>query len=136
VSFNARHCYHAITRVSVFQPFLFKSNKKDKKEKQKVPKSSSVSPRMISSPAPHSFVHVAHVGISTRGIIESSKNIKPAWSTLMADLQGCGVAPEIVKDDKDFVQGFLAGTKAMTDKPAAAQPQRESQCLYFWKLSC
>ncbi|KAG1886791.1 hypothetical protein F4604DRAFT_1287130 [Suillus subluteus] len=119
------------TRRHFFQPFLFKSNKKDKKEKkekQKVPKSSSVSPRIISSPAPHSFVHVAHVGISTRGIIESSRNIKPAWSTLMADLQGCGVAPgpEIVKDDKDFVEGFLAGAKAMTDKPAAAQPQPTS----------
>ncbi|KAG2040672.1 hypothetical protein BDR03DRAFT_948215 [Suillus americanus] len=114
------------TRHHFFQPFLFRSDKKDKKEKkekQKVPKSSSVSPRIISSPAPHSFVHVAHVGISTRGIIESSRNIKPAWSTLMADLQGCGVAPEIVKDDKDFVEGFLAGAKSMTDKPAAAQPQ-------------
>ncbi|KAG1732119.1 hypothetical protein EDB19DRAFT_1929228 [Suillus lakei] len=81
---------------------------------------------IISSPAPHSFVHVAHVGISTRGIIESSKNIKPAWSTLIADLQGCGVAPEIVKDDKKFVKGFLSGAKAMTDTPAAVQPQPTS----------
>ncbi|KAG1803924.1 uncharacterized protein HD556DRAFT_1330865 [Suillus plorans] len=109
------------TRHHFFQPFLFKSSK-DKKEKKKAPKSSSVSTRLISSPAPHSFVHVAHVGITTRGIIESSKNIKPAWSTLMADLQGCGVAPEIVKDDKDFVEGFMAGAKAMSDKPTAVQP--------------
>lgn len=42
----------------------------------------------------------------------------------MADLQGCGVAPEIVKDDKDFVEGFMAGAKAMSDKPTAVQPQR------------
>ncbi|KAG2361040.1 hypothetical protein BDR07DRAFT_1486317 [Suillus spraguei] len=116
------------TRHYFFQPFLFKSGKKDKKEKQKEPKqkepkSSPVSSRIISSPAPHSFVHVAHVGISTRGIIESSKNIKPAWSALMADLQGCGVAPEIVKDDTNFVEGFLAGATAMTDEPPAAQAQ-------------
>lgn len=111
------------TRHHFFQPFLFKSAKKDKKEKQKAPKSSSANPRIISSPAPNSFVHVAHVGISTRGIIESSKNIKPAWSTLIADLQGRGVAPETVEQDKDFVKGFLAGAKAMTDKPAAVQHQ-------------
>lgn len=126
VSFNARPRCHAITRVSVFQPFLFKTGKKEKKEKQKAPKSSPVNPRIISSPAPHSFVHVAHVGISTRGITESSKNIKPAWSALMADLQGCGVAPERVEADKDFVEGFLAGANARTDKPATVpQPQRE-----------
>lgn len=112
------------TRHHFFQPFLFKTGKKEKKEKQKAPKSSPVNPRIISSPAPHSFVHVAHVGISTRGITESSKNIKPAWSALMADLQGCGVAPERVEADKDFVEGFLAGANARTDKPATVpQPQ-------------
>lgn len=44
----------------------------------------------------------------------------------MADLQGCGVAPELVEADKDFVDGFLAGANARTDKPATVpQPQRE-----------
>ncbi|KAG1740487.1 uncharacterized protein EDB91DRAFT_352315 [Suillus paluster] len=111
------------TRHHFFQPFLFKSVKKNKKEKQKVPQSSPVSPRIISSPAPHSFVHVAHVGISTRGIIESSRNIEPTWSRLIADLQGCGIAPEIVQDNKDFVEGFLTGAKSMTEKSAAVQHQ-------------
>ncbi|KAG0706595.1 hypothetical protein DFH29DRAFT_133508 [Suillus ampliporus] len=114
------------TRHHFFQPFLFKSVKKDKKEKQKVPPNSPVSPRIISSPAPHSFVHVAHVGISTRGIIESSNNIEPAWSTLIADLQGCGVAPEIVKDNKNFVEGFLGGAKSKTERSAAVQHQPTS----------
>lgn len=113
------------TRVSVFQPFLFKSVAKDKKEKRKAAHCSPVSPGIISSPAPHSFVHVAHVGISTRGIIESSKNIEPAWSALIADLQGYGVSAAEVKDNKDFVEGFVAGAKSMTEQSAAAQLQRE-----------
>ncbi|KAG9310245.1 hypothetical protein JVU11DRAFT_9892 [Chiua virens] len=46
---------------------------------------------LISSPAPHSFVHVSHVGVGARGMIESSKNIEPAWGALIADLQGYGI---------------------------------------------
>ncbi|KAJ8596883.1 hypothetical protein M405DRAFT_67728 [Rhizopogon salebrosus TDB-379] len=111
------------TRHNFFQPFLFKSVAKDKKEKRKAAHCSSVSPGIISSPAPHSFVHVAHVGISTRGIIESSKNIEPAWSALIADLQGYGVSAAEVKDNKDFVEGFVAGAKSMTEQSAAAQLQ-------------
>lgn len=114
------------THVSVFQPFLFKSVKKDKKEKRKAAQSSPVNPGIISSPAPHSFVHVAHVGISTRGIIESSKNIEPAWSALIADLQGYGAPAVEIKDNKDFMEGFLAGAKSMTEQPVAVQHQRES----------
>jgi len=61
------------------------------------------------------------------GIIESSKNIEPAWSALIADLQGYGVSATEVKDNKDFVEGFLAGAKSMTEQSTAAQHQQPSQ---------
>ncbi|KAH7928826.1 hypothetical protein BV22DRAFT_1102786 [Leucogyrophana mollusca] len=101
-------------------------SKSTKKEKPPPPRTSPLKPAMISGPAPHSFVHVAHVGITTKGIVESAKNIEPAWSTLIADLQGYGVSPEIVKDNKDFVEGFLAGAKSLrrnTSFPEVSTPQ-------------
>ncbi|KAL4067404.1 hypothetical protein V8B97DRAFT_1873714 [Scleroderma yunnanense] len=85
-------------------------------------------PSMISGPTLHSFVHVSHVGVSTTGEIESSKNIEPAWSALLADLQGRGFESEgeVVSDtghygndvSADFMQGFLAGAKATKEKMA------------------
>ncbi|KAF9238108.1 hypothetical protein BU15DRAFT_9708, partial [Melanogaster broomeanus] len=72
-------------RHSVFRSFRSGTVKK---EKIKTPQTTPVKPSIISSPTPHSFVHVSHVGISTKGIIESSKNIEPAWGALIADLQG------------------------------------------------
>ncbi|KIJ64783.1 hypothetical protein HYDPIDRAFT_167598 [Hydnomerulius pinastri MD-312] len=104
-------------RHSVFRPFRSGSVKK---EKTKAPQSPPVKRSMISSPTPHSFVHVSHVGISTKGIIESSKNIEPAWGALIADLQGYGISPEVVKENTDFMEGFLAGAKTMRDKVAGA----------------
>ena len=74
---------------------------------------------------------MAHVGISTRGIIESSKNIEPSWSALIADLQGYG-AP--AAENKDFVEGFLAGAKSMTEQPAPVQRQREFRVMAMHRI--
>ncbi|KAH7883057.1 hypothetical protein F5I97DRAFT_1831888 [Phlebopus sp. FC_14] len=102
-------------RHSVLRPFRNSSMSKPKTKAK-----SPVSPRIISSPTPHSFVHVSHVGISTKGIIESSKNIEPAWSSLIADLQHHGVPPDVVSENMDFVEGFLAGAMSMRDKGSLA----------------
>ncbi|KAI5994495.1 hypothetical protein EDD15DRAFT_2366618 [Pisolithus albus] len=97
---------------------------------------------MISSPAPHSFVHVSHVGISANGAIESSKNVEPAWSALIADLQGYGFESEgeLVSEaghggnavNADFMEGFLAGAKAVKERvvgPSAAAEAAHSPAL-------
>ncbi|KAG6380295.1 hypothetical protein JVT61DRAFT_8403 [Boletus reticuloceps] len=66
---------------SRLRPFCTNSAKKDKENTKTLPtaKFKSIKANLISGPAPHSFMHVSHVGVNTRGIIESSKNIEPAW---------------------------------------------------------
>lgn len=93
-------------------------------------------PCMISGPSPHSFVHVSHVGISANGGIESSKNVEPAWSALIADLQGYGFESEgeLVSEaghggngaNADFMEGFLAGAKAVKDRVVGASTAAEA----------
>jgi len=63
----------------------------------------------ISAPVPASFVHIAHVGINAEGIIETSKDIDPAWQILVQDLQAYGISRDIVANNVEFVEGFLAG---------------------------
>ncbi|KIO11098.1 hypothetical protein M404DRAFT_127847 [Pisolithus tinctorius Marx 270] len=93
-------------------------------------------PSMISGPSPHSFVHVSHVGISANGGIESSKNVEPAWSALIADLQGYGFESEgeLVSEaghggnsaNADFMEGFLAGAKAVKDRVVGTSTAAEA----------
>ncbi|KAH7909183.1 hypothetical protein BJ138DRAFT_261222 [Hygrophoropsis aurantiaca] len=102
------------TRRYFFSSLRTKSTKKEN-EKVKAPPSQKapLKPAMISSPAPHSFVHVSHVGITTKGIVQTAKTIEPAWSTLVTELQGYGISPEVVKENRDFVEGFLAGAQSL-----------------------
>jgi Wiskott-Aldrich syndrome protein len=86
-----------------------------------------VNSSIISSPAPGSFVHLSHVGINAEGIIETSKDIDPAWQILIQDLQTYGVSRDVVADNVDFVEGFLAGAnvakaKAVGSKVVNADP--------------
>ena len=93
-------------------------------------------PSMISGPTPQSFMHVSHVGVSTTGGIESSKNIEPTWSSLLADFQGNGFESEgeVVSDighdgmSADFMQGFFAGAKATKDKMAGTSTPEQCGC--------
>ena len=78
-----------------------------------------VKANIISSPAPHSFVHVSHVGVNTKGIIESSKNIEPAWGALIADLQGYGISPEVMGNNMGFIKEMVAGVPAESPPPCA-----------------
>ena len=91
--------------------------------KQQQPPPRSVSPRMISAPAPGSFVHVAHVGLdATTGRLEASAqgtcaSDEPGWTMILEELHGFGVAAEEIKmverrNSFDFLEGFLAGAKA------------------------
>jgi len=109
-------------RHSVFRPFRSNPIKKEKTKAAQT-KSSTPAKPMISSPAPHSFVHVSHVGLNTRGIIESSKNIEPAWDALIADLQGHGISPELMGDKMGFIRELVTGVASeppVTSSPMAA----------------
>ncbi|KAF8964752.1 hypothetical protein BDZ97DRAFT_1659676 [Flammula alnicola] len=72
-----------------------------------------ISRSMISSPAPQSFKHVAHVGVNEEGVFEASKDLDSAWKTMLADLQGHGVSEAIVMRHSDFVDGFWKGVEAI-----------------------
>jgi len=80
-----------------------------------------VDPSTISAPAPASFVHIAHVGINTKGMIETSKDIDPAWQILVQDLQAYGVSHDVVEENVDFVEGFLAGAKLAKTRPTGTE---------------
>lgn len=67
---------------------------------------SGLSAKIISAPTPNSFVHVAHVGVNNKGVIETSRGLDPVWKTVLADLQGYRVSKSIVLDHLDFVEGF------------------------------
>jgi len=75
--------------------------------------SSPISRAMISSPAPHSFKHIAHVGVNKDGIFEASKDLDGSWKTMLAELQGHGVSEAIVVRHSDFVEGFWKGVEAI-----------------------
>lgn len=71
---------------------------------------------MISSPTPNSFIHVNHVGFGKKGNIIVSDDIEPGWTIMMEELQGYGVTKKMVRDDTDFVDGFMAGVRAASPK--------------------
>jgi Wiskott-Aldrich syndrome protein len=75
--------------------------------------SSSISRAMISSPAPHSFKHIAHVGVNKDGLFEASKDLDGSWKTMLAELQGHGVSEAVVVRHSDFVEGFWKGVEAI-----------------------
>ena len=75
--------------------------------------SSSISRAMISSPAPHSFKHVAHVGVNKDGIFEASKDLDGSWKAMLAELQSHGVSEAIVVRNSDFVEGFWKDVEAI-----------------------
>jgi len=108
-------------RHSVFRPFRSNSAKKEKTKTPALP-TKPVKANIISGPAPHSFVHVSHVGVNTRGIIESSKNIEPAWGALIADLQGYGISPEAMGNNMGFIKELVTGVAAESTSPLPSSP--------------
>lgn len=77
---------------------------------------------MISTPTPYSFVHLAHIGFDENGKLEA-ENIDEGWATMLEELKGRGIDLDELEDhgvdqrmlekNQDFVQGFLAGSKAI-----------------------
>lgn len=68
---------------------------------------------MISSPAPESFRHVAHVGVNQDGVFEASKDLDTSWKEMLTKLQGHGVSEAIIIKHGDFVDGFWTGVEAI-----------------------
>lgn len=56
---------------------------------------------MISAPAAGTFVHLGHVGFNYKGEIETSDDIEPGWTMMLAELQGYGVTSAVVGGDND-----------------------------------
>jgi len=67
---------------------------------------------MISSPAPLSFRHVAHVGVNKDGVFEASKGLEGAWTDMLRDLQGHGVSEAMLRQS-NFGDGFWKGVDAI-----------------------
>jgi len=91
------------------------SPKKTHRQKNRSSKSSinSISRSMISSPAPDSFRHVAHVGVNANGLFEATKSLDPSWKEMLTQLQGHGVSEAVVMKHHDFVDGFWKGVEAI-----------------------
>jgi len=85
--------------------------RKNGSTRSKTPSINPISRSMISSPAPDSFRHVAHVGVNANGIFEASKDLDASWKEMLTQLQGHGVSEAIVIQHHDFVDGFWKGVE-------------------------
>ena len=75
---------------------------------------------MVSSPAAGTFVHVAHVGFNYRGEVEASDALEPGWAMMLEEMQGYSVTTSAHTDedeDRNFVDGFIAGVNATGPPP-------------------
>lgn len=90
-----------------------------KKSKSLPAQPAHLSPSMISSPK--AFVHVAHVGINERGVVEATKGLDPVWASLVGELRGHRATDSIIQSDTEHVAGFLEGGKVLTRKTDSLQ---------------
>lgn len=67
---------------------------------------------LISSPAPLSFKHVAHVGVNKDGVFEASRGLESSWTDMLRDLQGHGVSEAALRQS-NFGDGFWKGVEAI-----------------------
>jgi neural Wiskott-Aldrich syndrome protein len=88
-----------------------------------VPGKPRITTSMISAPQPNSFVHIAHVGISEKGVIEATKDVDPRWTSLLKELSGYGVTRSVCEEHLDFIEGFLAGAKSVGGSPVEKKPK-------------
>ena len=101
--------------MNTHPPGVLESPKKTHRQKNRSSKSSinSISRSTISSPAPDSFRHVAHVGVNANGVFEASKNLDASWKEMLTQLQGHGVSEAVIVKHHDFVDGFWKGVEAI-----------------------
>jgi Wiskott-Aldrich syndrome protein len=81
---------------------------------------------MVSAPQTDSFLHVAHIGINEKGIIETSKEIDQPWSALRKELSSLGVTQSMCEENLDFIEGFLAGARSV-DKGSISVAAKKNQ---------
>lgn len=81
---------------------------------------------MVSGPAPGSFVHVAHVGFDANGRLQSSEDLNSEWTLILREMQGYGLPKSLVEDERDFVEGFLAGVKALESSASDSSAEPSS----------
>lgn len=110
------HLYFRIKLNDTYPPGVLESPKRTHPSRQKRLSKSSVNPisrSIISSPAPDSFRHVAHVGVNANGVFEASKNLDASWKEMLTQLQGHGVSEAVVIKHQDFVDGFWKGVESI-----------------------
>jgi Wiskott-Aldrich syndrome protein len=78
---------------------------------------------MISAPALHSFVHIAHVGINDDGAIEASEGVDPSWKAVLSGLHDGTSSREMVVPDghTSFVDGFWKGVDTRDRKSNSSE---------------
>jgi Wiskott-Aldrich syndrome protein len=54
----------------------------------KLKKVNKLTKTIISSPDPNTFAHLAHLGFTSKGIIEASPEMDPEWTVILSELQG------------------------------------------------
>ncbi|KAH9474695.1 hypothetical protein JR316_0013160 [Psilocybe cubensis] len=113
-SLKARHIWANLLQTHVVEP-VRKSRSPGKLSGSNRSKSltGSISRSLISSPAPQSFKHIAHVGVNKDGLFEASKDLDSAWKIMLEDLQGHGVSDAIVVRQSNFVDGFWKEVEAI-----------------------
>jgi Wiskott-Aldrich syndrome protein len=91
-----------------------------KKSKSLPAQAAQLSTSMISTPK--AFVHVSHVGINEKGVVEASEGLDPVWATLVGELKGRSATDAIIQNNLECVEGFLEGAKV--SKKSGTQPAR------------
>ena len=112
---------------------ILESPKKTHRQKNRSSKSSinSISRSLISSPAPDSFRHVAHVGVNANGVFEASKSLDDSWKDMLTKLQGHGVSEAVVIKHHDFVDGFWKGVEAIQGNESSKTERFDGKPLSF-----
>ena len=86
--------------------------------------SSSISRAMISSPAPHSFKHIAHVGVNKDGIFEASKDTPTTTAGLLGHSNAFGRF-----DGPAFLVGLKMPTTILAGQDDRLMPVQNSENL-------
>jgi len=68
---------------------------------------------MISAPTPHSFLHIAHVGLNKDGAIDISEGLDPSWGAALGGYRDAGSKKMMANGDTGFVEGIRKGVNAM-----------------------
>ena len=75
---------------------------------------------MISGPTAGSFKHVAHMGYDAeKGF--TSTNVDPTWTNFIQQLEGQGVARELIEQNMDFIKDFVRDAQKNAPAPPPAK---------------